>query len=98
MRNSRNTKIFCYLKAMDISPVRIEFFVDSFEQNKDSVLPVLNLIDYLILAQGQPKNPQARPIAVAEAYARETLRLMDFQRIMHDSGLHPTINQERFAW
>ncbi|MEM0342758.1 MAG: hypothetical protein QXU73_00685 [Thermoplasmata archaeon] len=97
-RNPRNTKIFCYMKIMDVSPVRVEFFTESLEQYKGVIPAVFDLVSYLILVQGNLRNPQVRPIAVAEAYAREALKLVNFQRLMRESGLHPTMNQERFAW
>lgn len=57
----------------------------------------MNLIYYLLLAQGNPKNPQIRPIAIAEAYARATLKLIDLNQLLRRFGLVPTINQERFG-
>jgi hypothetical protein len=96
--NERNTKVFCYLKTYDVSPQRIEFFTKSFETRRESVNPVMNMIYYLTLAQGDSHNPQIRPIAIAEKYARETLKLVDFNRMMREIGLQPTMNQERFAW
>jgi hypothetical protein len=43
-------------------------------------------------------NPQVRSIAVAEAFARTTLKLVNFEQIMKELGIIPTMNQERFAW
>jgi len=97
-RNARNAKVFCYMKAMDVSPVRVEFFVESFEQHSSSIPLVMDMLHYLTIVQGDDHNPQVRPIAIAEMYARETLKLVNFQRLMRESGLHPTMNQERFAW
>jgi hypothetical protein len=51
-----------------------------------------------MIAQGDKSNPQVRPIAIAEKYARETLKLIEFNKLMSDTGIVPTINQERFAW
>ena len=40
-------------------------------------------------------NPQARPIAVAEMFARETLNLVNFNKDMKNSQLTPTMNENR---
>ena len=98
LKNSRNSKIFCYMKVQNVSPVRVEFFVDTFERHSSSIRPVMDMLHYLTIVQGDIHNPQVRPIAIAEKYARETLKLVNFQRLMRESGLHPTMNQERFAW
>ena len=42
------------------------------------------------------KNPQVRLIAIAEMYARQALKLVDIDSMMQNSGIVPTINQERF--
>jgi hypothetical protein len=94
--NSKNAKIFCYLKAFDVSPQRIEFFVNSFEKCSDRISDIMDLIYYLMLVQGDKKNPQIRPIAIAEKYARATLKLIDFHQLMRSSGIIPTMNQGRF--
>lgn len=96
--NPRNTKIFCYLKAFGVSPLRVEFYTTSFEKYYKNINDIINLIYYLLLVQGNVKNPQLRPIAIAEAYARETLKVVNFEQTMRSVGLKPTMNQERFAW
>ena len=58
----------------------------------------MNLIYYLLLVQGYLQNPQIRPIAVAEKYARAILKMTDIDKLVRDSGLIPTMNQERFGW
>jgi len=91
-----NTKVFCYIKFSDrSSPIRIEIPTEIYEMNKFSVRKILDLVYYLILVQGDYRNPQARPIAVAEKYARETLRLIDFKKMVRASNFTPTINEER---
>lgn len=96
--NPRNAKIFCYLKAFEISPQRIEFHVDTFNKHQNEIESIMNLIFYLILVQGYLQNPQIRPIAVAEKYARAILQMTDIDKLVRDSGLIPTMNQERFGW
>ena len=59
---------------------------------------IMDLIYYLLLVQGDLRNPQVRPIAIAEKYARETIHLVDINKLTRDSGLIPTMNQERFGW
>ncbi len=94
----KNAKVFCYLKAFDVSPQRIEFHVDTFTKFSEEIPEIMNLIYYFLLVQGDLKNPQIRPIAIAEKYARDTLHLVDINKIAKNSGLIPTMNQERFAW
>jgi len=97
--NPDNAKIFCYLKCLDISPQRIEFPVRAYALYKDSINSILDLIYYLLIVQGDKKNPQVRPIAIAERYARETLKLINLKKLMKSSGLVPTMNEGRgFAW
>jgi len=94
----RFAKIFCYLKAFEVSPHRIEMDVKTFEKYSDRIIALFDLAYYLLVAQGDLKNPQIRPIAVAEKYARSTLNLINFVQMMKDLGITPTMNQERFAW
>ncbi len=96
--NKKNAKIFCYLKPFNLSPQRIEMHVDTYKKYENQIPVIMDLIYYLILEQGSKKNPQVRPIAIAEAYAREALKLININKLMKRSGLIPTINQERFAW
>ena len=97
--NPDNAKIFCYLKCMDISPQRIEFPVKVYALYKDSINAIMDLIYYLLIVQGDKKNPQVRPIAIAEKYAREALKVIDLKKLMKSSGLIPTMNEGRgFAW
>jgi hypothetical protein len=91
-------KVFCYMKAFDASPQRIEMDVKAFKKYSDIVMGLFDLSYYLLLAQGDLKNPQIRTIAIAEKYARTTLNLINFTQMMKDLGITPTMNQERFAW
>lgn len=72
--------------------------LDTFKKYERIIIQIMDMIYYLILAQGDINNPQARPIAVAEAYARATLGLIDIEKIMKEVGVSPTINQTRFGW
>ena len=53
------------------------------------------MIIYLMFENGDKKNPQIRPIAVAEMYARETRKFTNVQKLIKDSGLIPTMNEGR---
>lgn len=94
--NKKNAKIFCYIKPFNVSPQRVELHVDTFKKFENTIPELMNLIYYLLLVQGNLKNPQVRSIAIAEAYARSTLQLFDLTKIMKDLGITPTINEERF--
>ena len=94
--NDRNAKIFCYVKHFNgRSPVRVEFFVDAFNENRSIVKDVMDLILYMLICQGNPNNSQIRPIAVAEQYARAVINMVDLKKVMHSSGLTSTMNEAR---
>jgi hypothetical protein len=97
--NKANAKIFCYLKGFNSSPQRIEIHVKTYQKNKSFVEDLMHLIYYFLLVQGDVRNPQVRPISIAEVYAREALKLIDINRFMKKTNLTPTINEGRgFAW
>ncbi len=96
--NNKNSKIFCYLKSFDCSPQRLEIPVNIFIKHKFIINDLIDMVYYLILSQGDIKNPQVRPIAIAEMYARNTLKLINFKDIIKSKGITPTMNEERFAW
>jgi len=94
--NSRNTKVFCYVKFFNgISPVRVEFFTDIYQTYSQLIGEIMDLILYMLICQGNPKNAQIRPVAVAEMYAREIVRMVNVKEIMRNSGLTYTMNEER---
>ena len=94
--NENNTKIFCYLKFFKYSsPVRVEFFIKTFEKYRGLINQIMDLILYLLICQGNPKNAQLRPIAVAEMYAREIIKMVDVKEIMRKSGVTSTMNEDR---
>lgn len=93
-----NSKIFCYLKAFDVSPIRVEMHTTTFDKYKGIIQELMNLLFYLLLVQGDKSNPQIRPIAIAEKYARESLKLINLDHLMKSLGIMATINQERFGW
>ncbi|MBU4311188.1 MAG: DNA double-strand break repair nuclease NurA [Candidatus Omnitrophica bacterium] len=95
--NKKNAKAFCYIKAFDFSPQRIEFHADTYAKYSDSIPAIIDLIYYLLLVQGSKTNPQMRPIAIAEKYARETLKFVNVHKYMKDSNIIPTMNQVRFG-
>ena len=96
--NPRNAKVFCYLKSYDKSPQRIEFHLDTFEKYGAELSRLLDLIHYLTLVQGDPKNPQVRTIAIAERFARESLKLYNLTLLMRRLHITETMNQNRFGW
>src|SRR3989344_4668628 len=94
--SATTSKAFCYLKAFDGSPQRLEFSRETFEKNRQEIEKVAELAYYLFLLNG-PSPPELRPVAVAEMYARETLKLVNFKILTKELGLTDTVNQERFA-
>jgi len=97
LNNPKNSKVFTYVKGFNVSPQRIEFHSDTFELYRSHIDELMNFIYYLLLVQGNLKNPQIRPIAVSEMYARESLKMMNIQKLMKKIGIVPTINQSRFG-
>ena len=96
INNPDNSKVFCYLKFYDkSSPVRIEIPTAIYKKYLPSINSYLDIIYYLILEQGNFDNPQPRPIAVAEMFARETLNLVNFSKDMRNSQFTPTMNENR---
>jgi hypothetical protein len=95
--NKKNTKIFCYIKAFDSSPQRIEFYTSTYLTYIDSVSQIMDLILYLLFVQGSKTNPQLRTIAIAEAYARSVLRSIDINKYFKEAKISPTLNQVRFG-
>jgi len=90
-------KIFCYLKAFDVSPQRIEFHVKTLEKyGKDKMAEIMNLIYYLNLVQGNKKDPQIRIISIAELFAKEMLKIKKIEDIMDELNITPSINQSRW--
>jgi hypothetical protein len=57
----------------------------------------MNLLSYFYIVQGDYFNPQVRPIAIAEKYAREGVRILNIPVLLARLGFHPTINQLRFG-
>lgn len=97
-RNSSNSKVFCYLKALSgFSPIRVELPTYAYETHLSSVDSIMNLIYYLLIVQGRTSNPQIRPIAIAEMYAREVIKLYDINREIKNANLTPTMNEERWG-
>lgn len=94
--NSNNSKVFCYVKFMTgRSPVRIEMPTTVYEKYLSTVDSIMDGIYYLLLTQGNYSNPQIRPIAVAEMYAREIIKIYDIHKEIRKAGLTYTMNEER---
>lgn len=95
--NHDNAKAFCYLKAFPLSPQRVELHLKTYLRYNSLLDNLTDLVFYFLIAQGNAHNPQARPIAVAEMYARETLKLVDVLSLMKDAAIVPSMNQVRFG-
>jgi hypothetical protein len=95
--NRTQGKIFCYIKPFNGNPQRVEFYLNVFDVFRDQINNIMNIIYYLLLVQGDSKNPQLRPIAISEKFARASLKLFNLEKIMKDLGIIATINQLRFG-
>ena len=90
------SKVFCYLKHKNqSSPIRVEIPTKVFNKNRLIIDQIMNLIYYLIKVQGSSINPQIRPIAIAEMFARETLALIDINKDSIQMKLTATMNEQR---
>jgi hypothetical protein len=96
--NTKNTKYFCYIKPFNsVTTQRIEFHPDTYKLYQDNFEEIFNLIYYLMIVHGEKSNPQIRPIAVAERYARETMHLINSDTLLRSSSLIQTMDQTRFG-
>ena len=95
--NSENTKVFTYMKTLTGFPQRVEMHSSTFYTYGSLIQAIMNLLCYYYIAQGDNANPQVRPIAIAEKYAREGIRLLNIPVLLGRMGFHPTINQVRFS-
>lgn len=93
----KNSKVFCYLKSLPGVPLRLEMHPDSIAQDRSRANAALEAANYLAIVQGNRTNPQLRPIAVAETYAREFMRLVSLESLMDKIGVTPTVNETRFG-
>ena len=96
-KNQNNSKVFSYLKVLRGFPERIELHSRTFQKYAHLLDDILNLIAYYFIAQGDYANPQVRPIAIAEKYAREGIKMLNIPVLLGKMGFHPTINQVRFG-
>lgn len=94
----RKNKVFSYLKAFNAPPIRIEMHDTVYARIHSQLEELMSTLYYLILAQGDLRNPQPRPIAIAEGYAREAMKVIDFESVIHRTGIEPTMNFTRFGW
>lgn len=96
--NAKNTKLFCYIKPFNsVTTQRIEFHPDTYNIHKDIFKDIFDLIYYLLIDHGEKSNPQIRPIAIAERYARETMHLVNSETLLKNSSLIQTMDQSRFG-
>ena len=84
-----------YKSFNDVSAQRIEMHPSTYHYLNNEVEKILNMIIYLMFENGDKRNPQVRPIAIAEKYARETRKYSNVQKLMKESGLIPTMNEGR---
>lgn len=95
---NRKNKVFTYLKAFDASPVRVEMHDSVYARLHTELKEIMSAIYYLLLAQGDIRNPQPRPIAISEKYAKAALTVIDFESVIQRTGIKPTMNFTRFGW
>jgi hypothetical protein len=98
-KSKSKNKYFCYIKPFsNVTPVRIEFHKLVYDLFRNSLNSVFDAIYYMLLEQGNYKNPQPRIIAIAERYAKEVINTIDVNKLLMEIGLKPTMNYTRFGW
>jgi hypothetical protein len=91
------SKVYCYMKIYkNRSPLRVEFTYQTYEVLRTEIDNIMNMIAYLYYVDGNLKSPQLRQIAIAEKYARETLKVTNIYKTIYKFGLTPTQNEVRF--
>ena len=95
--NSKNSKVFTYVKVLAGFAERLEMHTKTYEKYNYLIPSLMNLVAYLYVVQGDYSNPQVRPIAIAEKYAREGLKILNIPALLGRLGFRPTINQVRFG-
>ena len=94
--NPEFSKVFCYLKPFkNRSPQRVEFHTKTFDKYESEINSILDAIYYLLLVHGDVNNPQVRPIAIAESFARQTLKILNINEMLNSTKLTPTMNEVR---
>ena len=94
--NPEFSKVFCYLKPFkNRSPQRVEFHTKTFTKYESKINSILDAIYYLLLVHGDINNPQIRPIAISEVFARQTLKLLNLNEMLSSTKLVPTMNEIR---
>jgi len=94
---NNHTKVFTYMKALYGFPERVEMHTKTYLKYQSLIPKLMNLLAYFYIAQGDRSNPQVRPIAIAEKYAREGLKVLNIPALLSRLGFKPTINQVRFG-
>lgn len=94
---SRHSKVFTYVKALYGFPERIEMHPQTYQRYRTLIPELMDFLGYLYILQGERLNPQVRPIAIAEKYAREGIRVLNIPTLLSRLGFKPTINQVRFG-
>jgi hypothetical protein len=85
------------MKALYGFPERVEMHTATYEKYHSIIPDLMSLIAYFYILQGDMSNPQVRPIAIAEKYAREGIRILNIPALLARLGFRPTINQVRFG-
>lgn len=93
--NPANKKVFGFVKCFDNMPQRYEIDYDVYLIYKEKIDLIMDMIYYFSVLQGNSKNPQIRPIAIAELYAREALNYLSPSKEILYYNLDFTINQTR---
>lgn len=93
--NKRNNKVFAYVKCYNKLPQRFEMHHETFKKYKDEIEGITMMINYYSVLQGDINNPQLRPVAIAERFARESLKYFSPSQLILITGLDETMNAMR---
>ncbi|WP_214084226.1 DNA double-strand break repair nuclease NurA [Methanoculleus sp.] len=94
--NNKNfAKVFCYIKPFEIAPQRVEMHPTTYQGRESLIENLMDTLYFFFIAQGNLKNPQVRPVAIAEMFARESKKMYNINKILRDAKIQPTMNQTR---
>lgn len=93
--DEENGKVFCYLRTSEQTVQRVEFYIQAYQRFKNEIDDVMDLVLYMLYAQGNDKNPQVRTIAISEKYARAILKFVKVS-YLNTFLFTPTMNSIRF--
>ena len=93
--NKDNNKVFAYVKCYNRVPQRFEMHYETYKKYQKEVEEITSMVNFYSILQGDLDNPQLRPVAIAERFARESLKYFSPNQLILITGLDETMNTMR---